>query len=123
MNLKEIIEKLNGKIAPQGETNIDNERFKNLQNQCNLVFELLSEIIEVSKEKDRARNFLIEVRALRKKLYNQSEPYIKKINELELENLRLKNKCRIYRIKNLKKQNLLEKIKRDIEKSVSKIQH
>lgn len=73
-------------------------------------------------DKDRARNFLIEVRALRKKLYNQSEPYINKINELELENLRLNNKCRIYRIKNLNKQNLLEKIKRDVEKSVSEIQ-
>lgn len=76
MKLKEIVKKLNGKIEPQGETNIDNERFENLKNQCDLVFELLSEIIEVSKDKDRqeysikragqyADNFIHEVIGLK----------------------------------------------------------
>lgn len=53
MELRDIVRKLNGKIKPIGETHIDTERFENLKKQCDLVFELLDEIIEVSKEKDR----------------------------------------------------------------------
>lgn len=49
MNLQEIVQKLNGKINPVGETNTDNERFENLKNQCDLVFNLLDEIIQVSE--------------------------------------------------------------------------
>lgn len=53
MELKNIVQKLNGPIKPLGETNGDIVRFENLKNQCDLVFELLDEIIDVSKEKDR----------------------------------------------------------------------
>lgn len=49
MELQEIVKKLNGKINPIGETNTDNERFENLKNQCDLVFKLLDEIVQVSE--------------------------------------------------------------------------
>ena len=52
MKLNEIVKKLNGEISPVGETNTDNQRFENLKNQCDLVFELLDEIIQVAGKKD-----------------------------------------------------------------------
>lgn len=55
MDIKQIVNKLNGEIMPIGETNKDNERFLNLTNHCGLVFGLLCEIIEVSKLKDSSQ--------------------------------------------------------------------
>ena len=53
MNDKEIIYRLSGKIEPVGETYEDDRRYNNLNNLCILVSNLVDDIIEVSKNKER----------------------------------------------------------------------
>lgn len=44
MEIKEIVQKLIGKITATGDSSRDNERLMNLINMCNLVEELVGEI-------------------------------------------------------------------------------
>lgn len=53
MDITDITKKLIGKINPQGETNIDVERFENLKQMCGLVNNLIIEIEHVSQLKHR----------------------------------------------------------------------
>lgn len=52
-NIKEIVEKLVGNIQPAGESNLDTQRLENLKVMCGLVEDLVWEINQVSKDKDR----------------------------------------------------------------------
>lgn len=53
MTHSDIVRKLIGKINPIGETETDNQRFKNLEQLCNLVENLLMDIDDVAfKNKD-----------------------------------------------------------------------
>lgn len=54
MNIHEIVKKLVGEINPVGETNTDNERFKNLKVMTDLVSRLVYDIDTVGMKKDRA---------------------------------------------------------------------
>jgi hypothetical protein len=49
MEIYDIVKKLIGPIEPIGETNSDEQRFKNLENMIDLTGKLLSDIIEVSQ--------------------------------------------------------------------------
>jgi len=49
----EVTSKILGKINPQGESNIDAERLENLKNTLKLSENLIDDIIEVSKNKER----------------------------------------------------------------------
>jgi len=42
-----------GSITPYGDTNVDNERFKNISNYGELCEALLVELINTEKDKDR----------------------------------------------------------------------
>ena len=53
-NIYEINKKLIGKIEPQGETNIDNERFDNLKEMIDLTFKLIDEIVLVARHSNRS---------------------------------------------------------------------
>jgi len=53
MELKEIVLKLVGSIAPAGESHLDSKRLENLKTLCNLVEDLVTEINYVSADKDR----------------------------------------------------------------------
>lgn len=48
MDLYEIVLKLNGAIMPVGSSEIDSERFKNLETLCDLVDKLLTDIDNVA---------------------------------------------------------------------------
>jgi hypothetical protein len=50
MDLKEIVMKLVGPVFPVGDTNEDEERFKNLCNLCELTNNLIAHIDEVACE-------------------------------------------------------------------------
>mgnify|MGYP006424426257 CR=1 FL=1 len=52
MSLYDIVKKLNGKIDLVGSSHIDKERFKNLENMCELVNELLVDINRVAADKE-----------------------------------------------------------------------
>lgn len=52
-----IIEKLNGKINPVGETNTDNERFENLENLCSMISTLLEKVEDVANENKDSYEF------------------------------------------------------------------
>lgn len=53
MELHEVVQKIVGAIEPVGETNADNNRFENLKVMEDLVDELISDLIIVSRQKDR----------------------------------------------------------------------
>jgi len=53
MTHKEIVLKLIGEIEPIGVSEIDSLRFENLKAMCNLVNELVADIDEVVKNKNR----------------------------------------------------------------------
>ena len=48
MDYEEIVKRLIGNIHPVGETNIDNERFENLKQMCDLVNKLVTHIDDVA---------------------------------------------------------------------------
>lgn len=52
MNYTEITERIIGKIHPVGDSSIDDERFDNLTNMCELVKNLISKIESVAAKKD-----------------------------------------------------------------------
>ena len=54
MDYEKIVKKLVGSIDPVGETNIDEERFRNLKEMCALVEGLIGEIYRVTTYADRA---------------------------------------------------------------------
>ena len=49
----EIVHRIVGDINSVGETNTDEVRFENLKVQCELIYDLLDEIIEEEKNKER----------------------------------------------------------------------
>lgn len=51
--IEDIVKKLLGEISPVGETNTDQIRLVNLSQTINLAYELIDQIIEVSKESNR----------------------------------------------------------------------
>jgi hypothetical protein len=53
MTVYDVVKKLVGPIDPIGETNTDNTRFENLKALTMLVDRLVSDIDQVSTEKDR----------------------------------------------------------------------
>jgi hypothetical protein len=53
MTHAEIVKKLIGNIHPAGDASKDDKRFDNLKEMCDLVSDLVREINEVSKNKDR----------------------------------------------------------------------
>ena len=52
-NIYDITKKLIGAIEPQGESNIDETRFENLNQTIEITERLISDIILVAKHKDR----------------------------------------------------------------------
>lgn len=52
-NIYEITQRLCGMIEPQGETNIDEIRLRNLQDTIDLTEQLINDIIIVARHKDR----------------------------------------------------------------------
>jgi len=72
MDLYDVVRKLTGPIIPIGETSVDDRRFANLDDVAGLAGELLADIIEVARHRDRqehsiskagkfAQKFLMEV--------------------------------------------------------------
>jgi uncharacterized protein YaaR (DUF327 family) len=60
MTNTDVIRKLIGKINPVGETNTDNERIENLKAMCELVNELVSDIVDVSRNNQNAQEFSVK---------------------------------------------------------------
>jgi len=60
LELKEIVMSLVGNINPIGDTNTDNDRFENLKNLCELVYDLLGEIDEVSYKNKDSHEFSVK---------------------------------------------------------------
>lgn len=52
-NIYDVAQRLCGMIEPQGETRIDEVRFKNLQDTIDLTEALIDDIILVARHKDR----------------------------------------------------------------------
>ena len=52
-NIYEVTQRLCGMIEPQGETNIDEVRFKNLEDTIDVTERLIDDIILVARHKDR----------------------------------------------------------------------
>ncbi len=61
MTNTEIVKKLIGEIQPYGDSSIDKKRFENLKEMCQLIEELVSEIQEASKSKDRYEASMKEI--------------------------------------------------------------
>ena len=53
MEIKDVVDKLVGKIDPVGETNTDEKRLENLKTMCALVDSLVTDIWYVAQNKDR----------------------------------------------------------------------
>lgn len=53
MEFKEIIKKIIGSIEPYGDTNIDEERSKNLEIHMEVTYELIKDLIDVAKYRNR----------------------------------------------------------------------
>ena len=53
MNIIEILRKLLGEIEPYGDTNIDKERYENIQNYYEVLSFIISKLRESAKLKDR----------------------------------------------------------------------
>ena len=53
MDYTEIVKKLIGNFQPAGATHIDDIRFENLKEMCNLVTELVCEIDKVALQRDK----------------------------------------------------------------------
>lgn len=60
MTNAEIVRKLIGVVTPIGETNTDNERFENLKAMCELVDELVADIVNVSSMTNRYQEYSIK---------------------------------------------------------------
>ena len=71
MNHTEIVKKLVGNIQPAGESHTDKERFENLKDMCLLVDNLVSEIVDVSKNKDRYEHSMKEMGLFANKFLNE----------------------------------------------------
>ena len=56
MTNTDVLIKLLGKTQTYGDSNIDRERLENLKAMCELVGDLIEEIKDVAKEKDRYEN-------------------------------------------------------------------
>ncbi len=56
MGITDINKKLIGSIMPVGESNTDEQRFENLREHCELTYNLIIEVIEVAKHKDRGEH-------------------------------------------------------------------
>ena len=52
LEIKDVVEKLVGKIAPVGASHIEDERFENLKTMCALVNDLVYEIDQVANENE-----------------------------------------------------------------------
>jgi len=52
-NIYEVTQRLCGMIEPQGESNIDEVRFQNLQDTIDVTEALIDDIILVARHKDR----------------------------------------------------------------------
>lgn len=53
MTNKEILYRINGSITPYGSSEIDESRFENLKSMCSLVRDLVDDIRDVAKYKNR----------------------------------------------------------------------
>jgi hypothetical protein len=60
MNHHEIVKKLIGRINPVGETNMDNERFKNLKELTALVENLITDIDDMAFNNRDAHEFSVK---------------------------------------------------------------
>jgi len=61
MTYTEIVNKLVGNIEPVGDSHIDEKRFENLKTMCELVNNLVAEIDEVSRCKNRVEHSMKEM--------------------------------------------------------------
>ena len=52
-NIYEVAQRLCGMIEPQGESNIDQVRFKNLEDTIDMTEKFINDIILVARHKDR----------------------------------------------------------------------
>jgi hypothetical protein len=60
MTNADVVKKLIGKIEPVGETNIDNERFENLKDMCELVEDLITEIDQMAYFNKDSKQFSVK---------------------------------------------------------------
>lgn len=67
----EIATKLIGPVKPVGETNEDQQRFANLQHQCDLLQQLLEDIEEVARVADGGRASYMHAKKSAKVLLSQ----------------------------------------------------
>lgn len=85
--LLEIIEKLLGEIEPVGATHVDKERFENLKNYEDLIYQLVYKYADLIENKDRYEHSMkiVGERALNfiKCLHYDLEYYIKE-SEVEV---------------------------------------
>jgi predicted translin family RNA/ssDNA-binding protein len=56
----DVVKKLIGEIEPIGETNIDNERLKNLEAMCELMNEIHTAIEDISYKYRNSQEFSIK---------------------------------------------------------------
>ena len=73
MTNTDVVKKLIGKTQPYGDSNIDRERFENLKAMCELVGDLIEEIKDVAREKDRYESSMKEMGLYAYKFLSQLE--------------------------------------------------
>ena len=71
MTNTDVVKKLIGNIQPYGATHIDEERFENLKQMCELVESLVSEIERVADNKDRQEYSMKEMGQYAYKFLNE----------------------------------------------------
>lgn len=78
-NIYDVTKRLLGMINPQGETNIDNVRFENLEDTINLTSKLIDDIIYVARYKENHEYSM-------KKAGLRADEFITELKQLLIEN-------------------------------------
>jgi len=69
----DVVKKLIGNIQPYGASHIDEQRFENLRAMCELVGDLMDEIKDAAKSKDRQEHSMKEMGLYAYKFLTQLE--------------------------------------------------
>ena len=73
MTNTDVVKKLIGNIQPYGASHIDEQRFENLKAMCELVGDLIEEIKDTAREKDRYEHSMKEMGLYAYKFLTQLE--------------------------------------------------
>lgn len=73
MTNTDVVKKLIGSVQPYGASHIDEQRFENLKAMCELVGDLMEEIKDAAKAKDRHEHSMKEMGLYAYKFLSQLE--------------------------------------------------